>query len=121
MVAIEPPSRRPPTARLIEVARPSAERLDRPDRLRHAVGVVVRDPDDARVLAEPAVLASGEPTGAGLGLLDRLGQRPVAGEEADDLSVADRPLGGEPVREAAVEEGLDLLHEARREQLVHPP
>src|SRR5262245_60134528 len=99
--------------------RPCSDRGDRRERLVEQLRVVVPDPDDARVLAEPRVLAAREPPGRLGGALARLLLGELTAELGDDLAVADGPRRGATLGQAVVEEVAHLLDEAAGEHGVH--
>src|SRR6476661_9504039 len=86
----------------------------------HACGVVVADPEDAVVLAEPRVLAAGELPGAGHRARDRLLLGDLAGQEGEDLLVAQRPARGRPLPQPLRLEPPHLVDEPRGPHAVHP-
>src|SRR5690606_27979131 len=85
------------------------------------VRVVVRQPDDAGVLAEPRVLSASEATGGGHGPLEGFLLRPLTVEEAQDLRVAEGPTGGEPVTQPGPLQTAHFVDEPVGPHAFHPP
>ena len=70
---------------------------DDPQRRGDQAGVVVSQPGDPRVPAEPGLLATGEPAGGGHRSLAGLGLVDPPGEQVEHLRVAERPGRGPPL------------------------